>query len=182
RRGRGRGRPFRDPAGPRPHGAGRSSPGRGAAGRIPGGVSAGQSRKAVPEPTQLVRLAGSLLEEYVDELRTLVDVDCGSFTPAGVNTVADAVQSRFQGLGWTVDRRPHLPGPEEPQLGDVLVATLQGSMPAADGGRRVLLVGHMDTVFPEGTASERPFRIEGDIARGPGVSDMKGGLLTGLYA
>jgi glutamate carboxypeptidase len=40
----------------------------------------------------------------------------------------------------------------------------------------------MDTVFDEGTVSERPFRIEGDIARGPGVSDMKGGLLTGFFA
>jgi glutamate carboxypeptidase len=40
----------------------------------------------------------------------------------------------------------------------------------------------MDTVFPEGTATERPFRIEGDTAYGPGVSDMKGGLLAGFYA
>ena len=43
-------------------------------------------------------------------------------------------------------------------------------------------MGHMDTVFDEGTAAERPFRVEGDIARGPGVSDMKGGLLTGFPA
>jgi glutamate carboxypeptidase len=40
----------------------------------------------------------------------------------------------------------------------------------------------MDTVFDEGTVAERPFRIDGDIARGPGVSDMKGGLLTGFFA
>ena len=46
----------------------------------------------------------------------------------------------------------------------------------------MLLVGHMDTVFDEGTVAERPFRIDGDIARGPGVSDMVGGLLTGFVA
>jgi glutamate carboxypeptidase len=40
----------------------------------------------------------------------------------------------------------------------------------------------MDTVFPDGTVAERPFRIEDGIARGPGVSDMKGGLLAGLHA
>jgi glutamate carboxypeptidase len=40
----------------------------------------------------------------------------------------------------------------------------------------------MDTVFPEGTAKVRPFHIEGTRALGPGVSDMKGGLLAGLYA
>src|SRR2546425_4268464 len=40
----------------------------------------------------------------------------------------------------------------------------------------------MDTVYPEGTAAERPFRIDGSTAYGPGVSDMKRGLLGGLYA
>ena len=50
------------------------------------------------------------------------------------------------------------------------------------GGPRVLLVGHTDTVFDDGTAAERPFRIEGSRARGPGVSDMKAGLLTGFFA
>ena len=50
------------------------------------------------------------------------------------------------------------------------------------GGPRVLLIGHMDTVFDPGTAAERPFRIEDGIAYGPGVTDMKSGLLAGLYA
>jgi glutamate carboxypeptidase len=49
-------------------------------------------------------------------------------------------------------------------------------------GPRLLLIGHMDTVFEPGTAAERPFQIEGEMARGPGVADMKGGLLAGLYA
>jgi glutamate carboxypeptidase len=40
----------------------------------------------------------------------------------------------------------------------------------------------MDTVFPDGTAAERPFRIEDGIALGPGVTDMKGGLLAGIHA
>jgi glutamate carboxypeptidase len=51
-----------------------------------------------------------------------------------------------------------------------------------DGGPRVLLIGHTDTVFPDGTASERPFRVEAGKALGPGVSDMKGGLLAGFFA
>jgi glutamate carboxypeptidase len=44
------------------------------------------------------------------------------------------------------------------------------------------MIGHTDTVFDPGTVAERPFTIEGDRARGPGVSDMKGGLLTGFFA
>ncbi len=56
------------------------------------------------------------------------------------------------------------------------VATFHGR---ADGPR-ILLIGHMDTVFDPGTAAERPFRIDDGIAYGPGVTDMKAGLLAGL--
>jgi acetylornithine deacetylase/succinyl-diaminopimelate desuccinylase-like protein len=51
-----------------------------------------------------------------------------------------------------------------------------GRAPAA------LLIGHLDTVFDPGTATLRPFRLEDGIAYGPGVTDMKSGLLAGLYA
>ncbi|HEY1330396.1 MAG TPA: M20 family metallopeptidase [Actinomycetota bacterium] len=139
-----------------------------------------------PSPAALRASAEAMQDEFVAELRSLVDIDCGSYTPSGVNLVADIVQAKFQGLGWSVRRHPHHPDPEAreplPQLGDLLVATLSGSRPATQGGARVLLVGHMDTVFGEGTAGERPFRIDGTTATGPGVSDMKGGLLTGIYA
>jgi glutamate carboxypeptidase len=114
---------------------------------------------------------------FVDELRTMVDVDCGSYTPAGVNVIADRCEQRFRAGGWKLDRARHIPADGEPQLGDLLVGRLEGA-----GGPKILLVGHMDTVFDEGTAAERPFRIEGTIAHGPGVSDMKGGLLTGFAA
>lgn len=45
-------------------------------------------------------------------------------------------------------------------------------------GKRVLLIAHLDTVFPKGTAVRRGFQIEGDIGRGPGVSDCKSGVVT----
>jgi glutamate carboxypeptidase len=112
--------------------------------------------------------------EFLELLEAMVNVDCGSFTPGGVNRIANLCQERFRAYGWEVERRPH---DVEPHLGDLLIGTLKGS-----GGANVLLVGHMDTVFDEGTAAERPFAIEGDIARGPGVSDMKAGLLAGLFA
>jgi glutamate carboxypeptidase len=132
-----------------------------------------------PDIHQLRKLTEAAFDQYVDDLRTLVDVDCGTYIPGGVNRVADFMQSRFEVRGWNVDRIPHSPADGSPQLGDLLVAKLRS---AREGGRRVLLVGHMDTVFPEGTALERPFRIEGSTAYGPGVSDMKGGLLGGYYA
>lgn len=116
-------------------------------------------------------------DEFVADLEAMVNVDCGSYSPAGVNAIADRCTARMRARGWEVQRRPHAPGPDEPQLGDLLIGTLRGS-----GGPRILLVGHMDTVFDDGTVAERPFRVEGTVARGPGVSDMKGGLLTGLFA
>jgi glutamate carboxypeptidase len=119
---------------------------------------------------------------YVDDLRAMVNIDCGTYSFDGVNRIADLMSDRLEATGWTVQRKPHRPAPGEPRFGDILVARLPGRLPAGAGGHRVLLIGHMDTVFPEGTAVARPFRIEGSTAFGPGVSDMKDGLLAGWYA
>ena len=75
-----------------------------------------------------------------------------------------------------MDRVPHEPVEGAPRLGDVVIGRIEGN------GPRVLLIGHMDTVFDQGAAAERPFRIDGDRAFGPGVTDMKAGLLAGLHA
>ncbi len=111
---------------------------------------------------------------FLAELAQMVNVDCGSYTPDGVNLIADLCEERFKANGWAIERTPHV---GEPRLGDLVIGRLEGS-----GGKSVLLIGHMDTVFDDGTVAERPLRIDGDIARGPGVSDMKGGLLTGFFA
>jgi glutamate carboxypeptidase len=111
---------------------------------------------------------------YLDELARLVGIDCGSYTRDGVNQVADWTADALHGLGARVERRPDPAG----RLGDTVVATFEG----APGGPRALLIGHMDTVFDPGTAAERPFRVDGSRAYGPGVTDMKSGLLAGLHA
>ena len=76
-------------------------------------------------------------------------------------------------LGGVVTRHPDPDG----VLGDTVEAVFEGE----PGGPRAILLGHTDTVFPEGTAAERPFAIRDGIATGPGVTDMKSGLLTLLY-
>jgi glutamate carboxypeptidase len=111
---------------------------------------------------------------YLADLERLCSIDCGSYSPAGVNEVATWVAAELTRLGARVERRPDPAG----RYGDTVVGTWQGR-PGA--GPRVLLIGHMDTVFEDGTVAERPFRIESGIAYGPGVTDMKGGLLAGLY-
>ncbi|MEU3397157.1 M20 family metallopeptidase [Streptomyces filamentosus] len=126
--------------------------------------------------------ARSLQARYLRDLEELVSIDSGSYTPHGVNRVADWVQDRLTGIGFTVERVTFPPGRQGFQTGDALVARKKGALAEADGGRRILLAGHMDTVFEEGTAAARPFGLTGGIAHGPGVSDDKGGLLAGLTA
>ena len=110
--------------------------------------------------------------DFLRDLERLVNVDCGSYTKAGVDEVGAWTEDRLAGLGARVERR------EDSALGDTVVGTLEGR----PGGPSVLLIGHLDTVFEPGTAAARPFAIRGERAYGPGVSDMKSGLLGGLYA
>ncbi len=128
-------------------------------------------------PTELTRLTSilqGLLPSYLADLQRLVDIDCGSYTKAGVDEVGVWVQAAFADLGARVEVTPNA----EPH-GDTIVGVL-GDGDAA--GPTVMLIGHMDTVFEPGTVAQRSFRTEGGRALGPGVSDMKGGLLAGLYA
>jgi glutamate carboxypeptidase len=120
-------------------------------------------------------IAQAGLPAYLADLERLVNIDCGSYSPVGVNEVADWVAADLASCGATVERLPDAQG----RFGDTVIGTFDGP-PGA--GPRVLLIGHMDTVFEDGTVADRPFRIEDGNAKGPGVSDMKGGLLLGLRA
>lgn len=111
---------------------------------------------------------------YLADLERLVGIDCGSYTPSGVDEVARFVEAFLASLGADVVLHPDTAG----RLGSTVVGTFRGDDPA---GPRILAIGHMDTVFDPGTAAARPFRIEAGRAYGPGVTDMKSGLLTGLY-
>ena len=112
------------------------------------------------------------LPDYLADLEELVSIESGSYTKAGVDLVATWMAERLATLGAAIDRHPHA------QLGDTIVATF--------GGRRegplTLLIGHGDTVFEPGFLARRPFEVRGGEILGPGVSDMKGGLLAGVYA
>jgi glutamate carboxypeptidase len=134
------------------------------------------------DPAGLLPLVRGRYTGAVQQLERLVGVDSGSWSPAGVNRVADLVEARLHRGGWAVDRRSHHPALGEAQLGDVLIGRRHGALPADMGGRRVLLMAHMDTVFDDGSAAARPFRVEGPRAYGPGVTDDKAGIVTGIEA
>jgi glutamate carboxypeptidase len=124
-----------------------------------------------------VERAERVMGEYLEDLKNIVNIDSGTFTKAGVDRVGTYLQERFQAFGFSTsfDRQE--------RYGDHLIATHPGMVPH---GPHILLIGHIDTVLPEGEAERRPFSISqrdgARIAMGPGVLDMKSGVLIGLYA
>jgi glutamate carboxypeptidase len=134
------------------------------------------------DPASLVPLVRGRYQGAIAALEELVNTDSGSFSPDGVNRVADLCQARLEATGWAVERLAHAPAPGEPRLGDVVIGRRTGALPVAAGGRRLLLMAHMDTVFDDGVAAARPFRVEDGLAFGPGVADDKSGIVTGREA
>jgi glutamate carboxypeptidase len=106
-------------------------------------------------------------------LEKLVNIDTGSGNREGWQAAVDLLTPRLAALGMTVDFVPA----EAPSYPDNIVATLRGN-----GRSRILVIAHLDTVFEAGFAKAHPFRIEGQRAKGPGVSDEKAGLVGALYA
>ncbi|MGX0956878.1 glutamate carboxypeptidase [Pseudomonas viridiflava] len=104
-------------------------------------------------------------------LQQLVDTDSNSYDKAGVDAVGDLLAAQLQADGIGVERIA-VEG-----FGDVLLAELPGGP-----GKPVLLLGHRDTVFPKGTTTTRGYTRDEKLAYGPGVADMKGGLVLNCFA
>lgn len=115
--------------------------------------------------------ASAYHEEYLQDLGRIVNIDSGTFDKAGGDRAGALLQGLLKGLGCTITTHPNT------ELGDNFTATLTGS-----GERRLMLLGHFDTVYPAGTAAERPFTIRDGRGYGPATMDMKGGLILGYYA
>ncbi|HVR31969.1 MAG TPA: M20/M25/M40 family metallo-hydrolase [Acidimicrobiia bacterium] len=118
----------------------------------------------------ILAVAAEQEQEWLELLRTIVDIDSGPGDHAGIGQVYTILAGVFEELGFGIETLP-TPGP------DVLVARRPG---ANQGSSRLALIGHADTVFPKGTAGERPFAGERERITGPGVADLKGGLVVVL--
>ncbi len=109
--------------------------------------------------------------EMLPLIEHLVNIDSGTLYKAGVDRCGAIVADALRELGFVVSTIP------ETDRGNHLLAERSGS-----GTKRLFLSAHLDTVCPEGTVARRPFRVDGDLAFGPGVGDMKGGIVQMLYA
>ena len=102
-------------------------------------------------------------------LKSLVNIDSGTYDKAGVDSTGDVI-CRFlgdHGINFEVF-------PNE-KFGNAIRASV------GSGEHTILLMGHRDTVFPDGEARRRPYRTEGTRGYGPGVADMKAGLVMNSF-
>ncbi len=111
-------------------------------------------------------------QEMLHLLETLVNIDSGSYDKAGVDQVGSILTELYQTIGYKTDIHPN------ETLGNNYYLTPV----EAHYKPQILIVAHLDTVFPKGTVSERPFSIEGDRAYGPGVIDMKASHVLTYFA
>ena len=111
-------------------------------------------------------------DDYVAHLETLVNLDSGSYQRQGVAKVLNWIADFLAADGIEVHRH---------HTKDLLTCVSSTVNPGQARDQAVLMLGHCDTVFPAGEATRRPFRVEGTTAHGPGVADMKAGVLMNAY-
>ncbi|MEO5960875.1 MAG: glutamate carboxypeptidase [Opitutaceae bacterium] len=139
-----------------------------------------------------VRAAGTMVEsvmalarsekpKLLATLKEIVEIESGSTNLDGLAKVAAVISARLRALGGNVDlinvdadRYQMEDTPEK--LGQVVRATFTGT-----GTARILLLAHMDTVYPRGTLAKQPWRIEGNRAYGVGIADDKHGVAVILH-
>ncbi len=102
---------------------------------------------------------------YLELLASMVNIDSGTGDTEGINRINELVCPCLRELGF--DYRPIIA-----EDGSIHFHARRGL------GKKILLLAHLDTVFPKGTTAVREFHIDSDLAFGPGVSDCKSGVVT----
>ncbi|RZM04236.1 MAG: M20/M25/M40 family metallo-hydrolase [Variovorax sp.] len=113
----------------------------------------------------------------VKTLEQLVNIETGTGDAEGLATAGRYFEDQLKALGFNVTRHKAV----APAVGDNIVGRLKGALDGR-GGKNLLLISHMDTVYPRGMLAKAPFRIEGNRAYGPGIADDKGGNAVILHA
>ncbi|PLP99647.1 glutamate carboxypeptidase [Cupriavidus pauculus] len=108
----------------------------------------------------------------VQSLKDMVTIESGSANMQGLARMADYTSQRLQAMGAKMERLSMTTS-----AAPMIKATLTGT-----GKRRIMLIGHMDTVYPAGILASQPIREDGNRLYGPGIADDKGGLAVILHS
>lgn len=136
-------------------------------------IPAAALSKLSPAETRMAAAVDAGYEPSVTLLQQLVDVNSGSMNFAGVTKVGEMMRAELEPLGFTVTWKPMAAANRAGHI----VATHAGK----PGNKRLLLIGHLDTVFEKDSPFQK-FVRKGDFAEGPGAADDKGGMVTMLLA
>lgn len=136
---------------------------------LPAAAEALRQRAAAEQPLLL------------DTLRALVGIESGSRDLEGLARAADLVAERLRAAGLQTQLLPARAADFHPQLAGAPVGAMVYATRQGRGQRKVLLIAHMDTVYPRGMGAKQPFRIDGDRAYGLGIADDKGGVALVLH-
>jgi glutamate carboxypeptidase len=109
--------------------------------------------------------------EMLQLLEKLVNIDSGTYVKKGIDEVGRLLRAEYEALGFAVQVHE-----EKEQGNNISIRHKEAQQP------EIVIIAHMDTVFPEGTVAKRPFSRDEKRAYGPGVIDMKASHVALLYA
>ncbi|MBV9889765.1 MAG: M20/M25/M40 family metallo-hydrolase [Rhizobacter sp.] len=131
-----------------------------------------QPAGAAPSEPQWFAAAQAAEPAVIASLHDMVAIESGSTNAAGLAQMADYVERRLRDLGARTERIAGAGG-----HGTLVRGTFAGT-----GTKKLMLIAHMDTVYPEGTLATQPYHRDGNKLYGPGIADDKGGIAVVLHA
>ena len=134
-------------------------------------VAASATGAAPPDPA-LLGAANAAQPAVIASLKDMVLIESGSTDAVGLAKIAGYVEARLQALGARTERIAPARGP-----GSMVKGSFSGT-----GTRKIMLIAHMDTVYPAGTLASEPYRQDGNKLYGPGIADDKGGIAVILHS
>lgn len=137
-------------------------------------VTAQTSNKLSPQEQRILTLVEKNSAESIAFLEEVVNINSGTLNVKGVKEVGNRFSSAFTDIGFNTK---WIDMPTEMDRAGHLFATTEGTK-----GKRLLLIGHLDTVFEEDSEFQKFEMVNDTVAKGPGANDMKGGNVVVLYA
>ncbi len=132
-------------------------------------------------PQALQAKVAEQVNPLLDSLKELVGIESGSRDLEGLGKLSALVAGRLQASGMTVQTLPAQAPDFHPQLKGAKLGSMVYATRTGTGQKKVLLIAHMDTVYPRGMGAKQPFRVDGDKAYGLGIADDKNGVALILH-